>query len=161
MGRRVTRTYRDSLLPPPSPPPSEVRTHQGIKGFPPAPAPQLSYSIPIILPILRLPLLTWVFTHCNHAFSLRPGQTRLPQPLEFSQPRTESPCFARTRTLQERAPALRTGLHGPQLWPHRSRKKPPFRRVSPKNFPATARSRCKLSRSGRFSPCSLRYFPRR
>lgn len=143
----------------PSPPPSEVRTasrHQ--RGFLPAPAPPaLSYSHSYNSANSPPPLLTWVFTHCNHAFSLRLRQTRFPQPLEFSQPRTESPALLRTRTLQERAgppdrtpraPALASPL--PQ--------EATFRRVSPKNFPGDSPLRCKLSRSGRFS-LFLRYFP--
>ena len=93
-----------------------------------------------------------MFTHCNLAFSLRLRQTRLPQPLEFAQPRTESPTLlAPERCRGARRPSGQDST-GPSFGltaPARSHRSDAFpQRTSPSDSPL----RCKLSRSGRFFP---------
>ena len=93
-----------------------------------------------------------MFTHCNLAFSLRLRQTRLLQPLEFTQPRTESPTLlAPERCRSARRPSGQDST-GPSFGltdPAKSHRSDAFpQRTSPSDSPL----RCKLSRSGRFSP---------
>lgn len=93
-----------------------------------------------------------MFTHCNRAFSLRPGQIRLPQPLEFSQPRTESPALLAPEPCRSARRPSGQDSTGPSFGltaPARSHLSGAFhQRTSPGDIPL----RCKLSRSGRFSP---------
>ena len=93
-----------------------------------------------------------MFTHCNHVFSLRLRQTRLPQPLEFSQSRNESlallapePCRGARLPSGQDSTGPSFGLTAPAR-SHRSGAFP--QRTSPGDRPL----RCKLSSSGRFYP---------